>query len=365
MRAYGSDRLRMQGERIILFSPIPKNWVPRVEKTLTNPEHPGTAVSWDGEFYEVIAASQAGSSVRYELEAWKEVHMIRVVDVYDEATEQQRVIEHRKAIARGTKRKAANFIGMLTGYLPATVQNEMASELGITPNKLTALSGVLSLAIAAMLMLMVVGAIVASSPNYVPSEVSDVANGEGGEVPGWAFVVGGFLLLETLIRFFILMSQGRPVGSVLGFIGYTLFWLIAPNRSKLVSPFEAPKGERLFVMEQPEHVVIADKLTLWSPLLTLLTPDEQRKLTATCGYDYRLYGMKVAVFILVFALIGVGSSIGVLNSTPRVSAFVSLAVALVLAIEQILRISTMRRAPAGSILGFLVRPFMRDLLERR
>jgi hypothetical protein len=43
----------------------------------------------------------------------------------------------------------------------------------------------------------------------------------------------------------------------------------------------------------------------------------------------------------------------------------SLLAATVLAVEQIVRLIALQRGPTGSVLGFLVRPFVRDLLSRR
>jgi hypothetical protein len=49
MQAYGSDRVRPgDGEQFVLLSRIPKAWKPRVAKSLTSAEFPGTAVLWEG-----------------------------------------------------------------------------------------------------------------------------------------------------------------------------------------------------------------------------------------------------------------------------------------------------------------------------
>ena len=56
MTPYGSDRVRVDGERIVLSSRLPKGWTARVERTLTSAEFPGTAVLWDEQYFEVIGA---------------------------------------------------------------------------------------------------------------------------------------------------------------------------------------------------------------------------------------------------------------------------------------------------------------------
>ncbi|MFZ2493041.1 MAG: hypothetical protein WA208_16275 [Thermoanaerobaculia bacterium] len=365
MRAYGSDRLRMNGDRAILFCLIPKNWTARVPRTLTSSEHPGTAVLWEGELYEVVEALQTGNAVRYELEPWRDEHIIRYSEGYDEATETVRAEQNRLGTARTRKRTVVNLTGMLAGYLPAPVQNELASELGVFPNRFTILSGVLSLVIAALSTTAVVGSYMRQQGALVPGDPEAPAAAASGEVPMWLVGVALYLTFETIIRFFFVLSQNRPIGSVPGFIGYTIYWLVSPRRAKMVSPFEVPRGERLFTLPPEEHVVLSDKVRMWGPFLTLLTPVEQKRLMETVGFDYRREAVKVAAFILVFCLVGVVSSVASLREEPRLSAFVSLVVALGLGGEQALRLAAFGRGPAGSVLGALVRPFVRGLLERR
>ena len=67
--------------RIVLASRVEKGWTARVAKTLTSPEHPGTAVLCEDQYYEVLEASvQAQGGVRYVLAPWAEEHAIRVAD---------------------------------------------------------------------------------------------------------------------------------------------------------------------------------------------------------------------------------------------------------------------------------------------
>src|SRR5215470_11766963 len=55
MRAYGSDRLSLgRGGRFVLACRVPKGWIARREATLTSPEHPGTAVYWEEQWFEVV-----------------------------------------------------------------------------------------------------------------------------------------------------------------------------------------------------------------------------------------------------------------------------------------------------------------------
>ena len=98
------------------------------------------------------------------------------------------------------------------------------------------------------------------------------------------------------------------------------------------------------------------------PLFTLLTPAEQERVRVRYGYDYRRPARTVAGGILLFSILGVISSINTLRSMPRVSAGLSLFSALVLSCEQIYRLVRFPQGPVGSMLGFLVRPFVRKYL---
>src|SRR5437868_14882535 len=102
MQAFGSDRVRSgDGEQIVLSSRLSKGWTPRVEKTLTSAEFPGTAILWEEAYYEVVLAEglpQGG--VRYVLEPWREHHAMRVTERYDAESEAQRIEENRKALVR-------------------------------------------------------------------------------------------------------------------------------------------------------------------------------------------------------------------------------------------------------------------------
>ena len=63
----------------------------------------------------------------------------------------------------------------------------------------------------------------------------------------------------------------------------------------------------------------------------------------------------MAIFILVFAALGV-------ITAYRTQEPVTMLVAAVVASEQVIRLMALRRGPAGSILRFLIWPFMRKLL---
>ena len=336
VQTYGSDRVRVDGERITLTSRIDKGWTARTEKTHTSAEFPGTAVLWEDVYYEVVFAERLPQGVRYGLELWKESNAIRVSDRYDEESERARLEEHRKKLERERQRKSVNALALLTGHLPAAVQELLASELGVPATRLTLASVIGSAVVAGALILLVVKRVVAH---------------EG--MPLVLGFIAVYLGAESYVRLNIIWAQMRPIGSVAGWIIYAIFWAFT---RKGPSPFAVPKGEAVvFNTEAPPDVALRDAITMREGFFTLLPAADQERIATRFDYDYRRESTTVAVIILFCSALGVAGSYA---NGARVSTLV----AALLAAEQVYRIITFRTRPAGSILGFLVRPFVRKFL---
>jgi hypothetical protein len=340
MQAYGSDRVRPgDGEQIVLLSRIPKAWTPRVAKTLTTAEFPGTAILWEECYFEVVDAEplpQGG--VRYVLEPWRDMHAMRTTDRYDAGREEERVAEYRAQISRETKRKSANALSILVGHLPACVQEAMGRELGIPPGRLTMVSALGIYAVVCALVLWLVGGMMAHTPR-----------------PIVFFILAAYLFVETTFRFFLAWQSGRPAGSAAGILGYILFYYTVADRAKVISPFAQEKGLQTPIGETPQERVASDALLLREPLVTLLSAADQARVAARFGYDFRHQSSMIAGVILLFAALGVASSM-------NRGAVISLIVASAVGAEQVYRLIVLRRRPAGSFLGIVARPFVRKLL---
>jgi hypothetical protein len=329
MKSYGSDRVRRgEGERIVLSSRAPKGWTARVEKTLTSAEFPGTAVLWEERYFEVVRAEPDADGVRYILEPWRDRHAMRITDRYDEESEALRIEELRKAHQREKHRKSANALALLTGHLPAVAQERLGRELGVLPARITMISVVGEYAVVAAMLLWLVNGTVTSTPR-----------------PFAAILIFCYLGLETTVRFFIVWTQSRPIGSTLGFIVYLLFNGLPATEKGFAIPIPMPSPE----------VQARDTLTLSEPLVTLLPPSDQTRIAARFAYDYRRLSVPVAIFILIFAVGGVITAL-------RTNAVLMLLFASLLSIEQMVRLLALRNGPAASVFGWLVRPFLRKLL---
>ncbi|HSY47594.1 MAG TPA: hypothetical protein VLC46_02160 [Thermoanaerobaculia bacterium] len=340
MQAYGSDRVRSgDGDQFVLLSRFPKGWIPRTPKSLTTAEFPGTAVLWEERYFEVIdAEALPRGGARYVLEPWLERHVMRKTDRYDAGREAERLTEYRATLSRETKRKSATLLAFLAGHLPAAVQEELGRELGIQPARQTLLSVFVIYDVIIGLVLWIVSDVMRQAPVPLP-----------------LLIATGYLFVEASFRFFVAWQIGRPIGSVAGTIGYLLYYYMVANRAMAISPFAREKGMKVTIGVATEEWAIRDALLLREPLVTLLSPADQARVAERFGYNYKRQSWIMAAMILLFALLGM------VTSMAR-DGVISLFIAAAVAAEQVYRLIVLRSRPVGSILGIAVRPFMRKLL---
>lgn len=330
MQPIGSDRLRQDGDRWILSTRFEKaGWKARVEKTSTSAEFPGTAVLLGDQYFEVVRADPLPNGVRYTLEPWRDEHAIRTADRYDAESEAARLQERQATIATVRTRHAINILGILAGHLPADVQEKIGMEYGIHAHWLTFMScaGMYAVAIAVWM--------------TVGDKLME------GQTPEVLVIVGVFLFAETIVRTLWTFATRAPMGSFAGLLVYTIY---AASRGKLIVSKPAPKGE-----EPPEHVLQQDALAVREPLVTLLPLPDQERVAKRFGYDYRRLSAKVAVTILVFAVLGAYTAAAQGHIPGALFAFA-------VVVEQVYRLSEFRIRPTGSVFGYLVRPVVRKLL---
>jgi len=344
MTPRGSDRVRVAGDRIILFSRISKGWTARVPRSHLRSEHPGTAVLWDEQYFEVVAADlMQGGGVRYVLAAWREEHIFRDFKTYDDASEAQIIADYNAAMSQRKRGKVAWLFGMVLGHLPAPIQNRMANEYGISAPRMTILSTIPSLVLLGTCVWL-----------YVDARLRMDAS----PVPFWLWGVAMFMFADSAVRFHVYMSQSRAMGSLPGSILYSILTLIAPRRF----PFPTERGLGSFMFTPEEDQALRDRVQMRAPLFTLLSPDEQRRLAERYDYDYREHAFVPAAIILIGALLGVITMWMRLRGDGGISSVISLLVAGVLVVEQIIRLVTLQQRPVGSVLAPFVRLFVRDFL---
>ncbi len=345
MLTHGSDRVRVVGEKVILFSPISKGWTARVPRTNIRSEHPGTAVLWDERYFEVVSAEvMKGGGIRYVLLPWPDEQVFRVFDHYDAESEARRVDDYNTALRQQKQSVATKLFSVFLGHLPAPVQNRLANDYGFAADKMTLISLVPSVLLLGICVWFYVDARMKQVPSPIPLWL-------------WGFTM--FMVADSGIRFMVVMLQSRPQGSLPGTLLYFLLWTIAPTR------FPSPtveRGRAIFTLEPDEEVALQDALRLRAPLFTFLTPREQQLLAERYGYDYRQHANGPAIVILICALLGAISAYSEVTNDGGISALLSLIIAGGLTIEQAVRLHALRSRPAGSVLGVLVRPFVRGFL---
>lgn len=348
MLTHGSDRVRSAGGKVILHSAIAKGWTPRAPKTLTSAEFPGTAVLWDEQYFEVIEATAVPSGgVRYVLAEWRENHTIRTFESYDAESEALRIADYERARRQRRAGFVSRLAGVFLGFLPAPVQNHLENELGVRATRMTLLSCIPAVALLGSCVLATVDA----SMRHVDSPVPLIV---------WALAI--FLMLESLIRFYVVMSQGRPMGSIFGAAVYLGYRSLSKNRDNL-PPLSGGRGDSVAFTPPTEEVAVRDSLTMKEPLLTLLSTAEQRELAERYGFDYRRTGFGVAWVILLFAALGAFTSYLEVDASGSFTSLLSMLIAGAIVVEQALRLHSLRREPTGSVFGVVVRPFVRDLLR--
>jgi hypothetical protein len=338
MQPYGLDRVRASGGKVILHSRLPKGWTPRTPKSATHSEFPGTAILWDDEYYEVVSVDPLpAGGVRYTLAPWQDEHTFRVFEAYDAASEACLLADHETAQRQRRHSRSARFASMLLGHLPSSVQDRLANELGLFPARMTLMSLIPPVVLFGTCVWLYAGA-------RVDEELSPV--------PPWLWLGAWLLMLDSVVRFFIAMSQNRGAGSFLGTFVYLLYRLVTGKRTA------PPKLAR----EVPEEIAQQDSVEWRSWMFTLLTPREQRELAKRYAYDYRKDAYAVAGAILAVGVIGILSSVSRLD---HFSGFIAVIIAALIVVEQALRMAAFRKGPAGSIFGALVRPLLKDVLTRQ
>lgn len=331
------------GERIILHSRIPKGWTPRTPAALRHAEHPGTAILWDDAYYEVVEATPLETGgVRYVLLPWRDDHTIRTFEAYDAESEKLRAKDYELVMRQQRASFASRFSGIALGHLPAAVQNDLQNRLGVNPAQMTMLSCIPAVALLGLSLFIMSGALVARRPSPVPIPL---------------VIVFALLTFESSIRFVVAMSQSRGMGSFLGTLIYSAWWLVSPNRARLVSPFGS-RGEKVRFTPPTEEIATADALEVAAPFLTLLPASDQRRLAEKFGFDYQRYAVGVASVVLILACAGAYTSYRSLGVGGGISLRISFVVALLLAFEQLVRLAILSKRPMGSVLGFVIRPFV-------
>jgi hypothetical protein len=335
MRAYGSDRIRIADDgKIELSSRLPKEgWTARTPQTVTRRQRPGTAVLWDDDCYEVVDAIVMEQGVRYVLAPWSDAESMRFTSRYDEEAEAARAAHRADVSRRESQRRLATILAIFTGHLPGAVQQKLAHEVNVNAPRLTIASVLAEWVVIVSIALYCGSQLLAEEP--LPLKLA---------------LFAAFLGVEGTIRFKLAFVDDRPSGSIFGLLAYAAYAALAGKKEPARAGEATPKLREFSAEESLNH-----SFHVREPLVTLLPPAEQQRIAARFDYDYRRTSMTMALGILGVAIVGIWASL-----SSR--AWVSLGVAAVLGIEQIVRILQLRERPVGSFLAVFARPLLRKFL---
>ena len=345
-RALGEDRIEEAiGEEILLSCPLSKGWDARTARTTVRSAHPGTAVAWEERIFEVRAAEpRPDGGMRYRLAPWEEGQAIRRFERYDAEAERGRETGRRDLASGISKRRWSILLAPLAGLLPGSVQKAMEHEFGAPALGMTISSALPTFAIGFL------------------GLFRHLLGLAGGTVdwPVWLappFVVALYLFGESALRLASAIAAGEPMGSLPIVVAHAA-WREARGESpaeKLEPGSDAAEADRA--------QALIDRYELLEPLLSLLQAARQRELEAGFGFDAIRWGRITAGVLLVLgALQALTAAAAMLSGRGVLGDFVAFLIGLLLAVEQLQRLSSLRRGdPAGSVLGRLIRPLAAPL----
>lgn len=351
-RPFGRDRLAgVRDGKLLLLCEESKGWRARSDATATSAEHPGTCVRWEDELFEVEDLEpRADGSVTYALRPWDERHTIRDIATYSLETEAARSAERRDARRRVEGHTRILLLAPLFGCLPAQIQEWLEKEYNVKALWMSLASAITLFLFGAAISLVAARAIVFGIP---------------GPLGVFGLILGLYLFFESAVRIAIASLQGRGIGTVAGTLLYEVWRLTRRGVDRAQGRQVDPEKSFFEVEPADPGEEEFDRFHLLEPALSFLEPGEQASLAKRFGFDGLKWGRVSAVFLLI--VLGPFATIALLRFllVPQVSDLLVLAPAWGLSIEQILRLRKVaEKKLAPSILGVLVRPAARRLLDR-
>lgn len=166
-------------------------------------DYPGTAVVFDGGFYEVVAVGFEGSRTRWGLVDWVDGEVMRVVFHLDRE-EVDRLAASVSADRRAARRRWWIWIfAPLLGLAPGAFQRRWRSEWGFPAHGATLSSAILELAMGSLGLLQGLASAF-DGGTFLPGPL------------GVLVVLGLVMTVEGLVRLYSVMAAGEPMGSMIG-----------------------------------------------------------------------------------------------------------------------------------------------------
>ena len=201
-------------------------WQARLPASQTAAEFPGTAVYFDGRYYEVIAARQVADTFSYYLAPWDDTQVLRRVVELSPAVSATEAAARARAARERAAAQSILWLAPLVGLLPAELQERLERRHGVPASRLTAWSAAPLLAVSAGAFVLGLG------------QAFAVGFQTGGEAPRWQ-PVASYFMIESLLRLGAALAAGEANGSLPVVLAFRLRDLL--RRSPRDAP---PVGEQ-------------------------------------------------------------------------------------------------------------------------
>ena len=184
------------------------DWKARQEGSFHRATFPGTAISIDERWYEIVSvATSAGAPRRtyYDLREWDDSAVIRTAFELTPEACQALTQAHREREKRRKQAAAVALMPVLTGLLPAPDQKRLEQAYGVSPVTATMISALVLLTASTIVIMLAF----AYSQGMAFGEHRELV----GKIVAWS-PLAAYLFVESLVRVYAVKGN-QPAGSAL------------------------------------------------------------------------------------------------------------------------------------------------------
>jgi hypothetical protein len=187
-------------------SPFEKpGWKARSFSTIGQAIFPGTAIEFEGLYYEIILQdfdSGPPSMMSYYLKRWDDTHTIRAQFHYSEEESQKLNQSRRRQTQTNQITVLLQILSPVLGMLPAEDQSRISNHFGIPATQMTSISALSMLLLAGYLMFFSIAHAIGGAPLPGPEWLHGI------------YPFGFYFLIECLLRMMTSMKLEEPIGSL-------------------------------------------------------------------------------------------------------------------------------------------------------
>jgi hypothetical protein len=332
-------------------SPWEKPWKARLPGGATAASFPGTTILFEEALYEVVGAEEAGGRFLYSLRPWEEASPPRQILPYSVEACGAAAREREEHLRRLRQGHALSWLSPFVGLLSGEDQRRIERDYGVSASRATLISS-----------LVLLGPSVLAVVRGLATLMADRA-GLAHEVP-WDTLMplSSYLMAESLARLGAAGYAGEPLGSLFVAFPILAFRAVAEALQGREGKPPHPAGGADLRQE------LLDRRRTWvetfAPFWGLLDAATQRRLAELYGFDAPRHTAWSALGVGLFATFDGFLAFHYLGSRQGGPAdLLMLLAAACLVWESLVRLRRSRSGePAGSVLGWMLKPLARRLL---